>query len=161
MILNNKKFCKRLYISDHLDKIPKEIESHLVPKLWLRVRMWSRRLSLLTVATTILRFLPTIWSELCTVTVATAQSIDHSFFDQLIPSWSWPNKHQVSLIISFVKEAPTWWVDSLQWERPPLALQRVFSTSLDKTRPDPLWCSPPPGVEQRRNEKISINFRLF
>ena len=52
-------FCTKLYVIIR-GKITEEIESHLVPKLKLQVRMWSRILSLVTVATTILRFLPTI-----------------------------------------------------------------------------------------------------
>ena len=76
-------FCTKLYVNDHRENILKEIESHLVPKLKLQVRMWSRRLSLVTVATEILRFL--------SMTVVTTQSFDHSFFDQRIPSWSWPH----------------------------------------------------------------------
>ena len=48
-----------------------------MPKLKLQVRMWSRRLSLVTVATEILRFL--------SMTVVTTQSFDHSFFDKRIP----------------------------------------------------------------------------
>ena len=161
LLISTWTFCTKPYIKDHRENILKEIESHLVLKLKLQVRMWSRRVSLVTVATEILRFLSTIrfvqWPLWPHNHLITHFSTSSSQVDQ----WSRPNKHQVSLIISFVKKAPTWWVDSLQWETPPPGLQRDFSTSLDKTRPDPFLCSLPPGIEHRTEEKISINYRSF